>query len=152
LRPLEVRNVYNGAQIKIIVLQNELGIEQNNVPEFEEIFDEDKEEADADRKDGAEDKEEEDEDKGGDDKEKNNRNLYSDEDVNNTNSKTKNEPVKSKRKRLDSEILRKPPTIHFPNLKARMQRDICIRNNAVKFFNTDLCHLFKSREQNLTHL
>ena len=93
MRPLEVWNAYcfNGVQVKIIVLQNELGIEQNNVPEFEDIFDEDKEEADADGKDGAEDKEcddkaEEDEDKGGDDKEKNNLNLYSDEDVNNTNS------------------------------------------------------------------
>ena len=136
--PLEVRNVYNCVQIKIIALQNELGIEQNNVPEFKEIFDEDKEEADADGEDGADDK---DEDRGGDDEEENNWNLYSDEVVNNTNSKVKNKPVKSKRKRLDSDFLRKPPTIHFPNFKARMKRDICIRNNAVKFFNTDLCQI-----------
>ena len=40
LRPLEVRNVYNGVQVKIIVLQTELGIEQKSVPEFEDIFDE----------------------------------------------------------------------------------------------------------------
>jgi cell division control protein 45 len=44
LRPLEVRNVYNGIQIKIICLQTELGIEQKSVPEFEDIFDEDEEE------------------------------------------------------------------------------------------------------------
>ncbi|RNA19681.1 cell division control 45 -like protein [Brachionus plicatilis] len=44
LRPLEVRNVYNGVQIKIIVLQSELGVEQKLVPEFEEIFDEEEEE------------------------------------------------------------------------------------------------------------
>ena len=44
LRPLEVRNVYNGVQIKIIVLQSELAIEQKLVPEFEEIFDEEEEE------------------------------------------------------------------------------------------------------------
>lgn len=44
LRPLEVRNVYNGVQIKIIVLQNELGVEQKLVPEFEDIFDEEEKE------------------------------------------------------------------------------------------------------------
>lgn len=43
MRPLEVKNVYNGIQIKIIVLQNELGIEQKLVPEFEDIFDEEEE-------------------------------------------------------------------------------------------------------------
>ena len=43
MRPFEVRNVYNGVQIKIIVLQNELGMEQKIVPEFDEIFDEDEE-------------------------------------------------------------------------------------------------------------
>ena len=133
--PLEVRNVYNCVQIKIVALQNELGIEQNNVPEFKEIFDEDKEEADADGEDGADDK---DEDRGGDDEEENNWNLYSDEDEKNTNSKTKTKPVKSKRKRLDSDFLRKPPSILFPNLKFRMRRDICIRYNAVKYCITDL--------------
>jgi hypothetical protein len=115
LRPLEVRNVYNGVQIKIIVLQNELGIEQKNVPEFEEIFDEEEEEvveeeADADGEDEAEcddEKEEEDEGNGGDDEEENNGNLYSDEDENSTSSKNKNKPVKSKRKRFDPDFLEK---------------------------------------------
>ena len=113
LRPLEVRNVYNGVQIKIIVLQNELGIEQKNVPEFEEIFDEEEEEvveeeADADGEEGAEcDDDEEDEGNGGDDEEENNGNLNSDEDENDTKSKTKNKPVKSKRKRFDPDFLEK---------------------------------------------
>ncbi len=59
LRPLEVRNVYNGVQIKIICLQTELGIEQGSVPEFEDIFDEDEEEI---KEDDEEEEDEEDED------------------------------------------------------------------------------------------
>lgn len=61
LRPLEVRNVYNGIQIKIICLQNELGIEQKSVPEFEDIFDEDEEEDKDEDEDGDEDDEDDDE-------------------------------------------------------------------------------------------
>lgn len=57
LRPLEVRNVYNGVQIKIICLQTELGIEQGSVPEFEDIFDEDEEEV----KESSDEEEDEDE-------------------------------------------------------------------------------------------
>lgn len=60
LRPLEVRNVYNGIQIKIICLQNELGIEQKSVPEFEDIFDEDEEEDKDEDEEGDEDDEEDD--------------------------------------------------------------------------------------------
>jgi cell division control protein 45 len=40
LRPFEVRNVYNGVQVKIIVLPNELSVEQKSVPEFDDIFEE----------------------------------------------------------------------------------------------------------------
>ena len=46
LRPFEVRNVYNGVQVKIIVLSNELSVEQKSVPEFDDIFEEDEENAD----------------------------------------------------------------------------------------------------------
>jgi cell division control protein 45 len=46
LRPFEVRNVYNGVQVKIIVLPNELSVEQKSVPEFDDIFEEDEETAD----------------------------------------------------------------------------------------------------------
>jgi cell division control protein 45 len=38
LRPIEVHNVYNGVQIKIIVLFNELNAEHATVPDFEDIF------------------------------------------------------------------------------------------------------------------
>lgn len=65
LRPLEVRNVYNGIQIKIICLQNELGIEQKSVPEFEDIFDEDEEE----EKDEEEDDDSNDDEVGSDEEE-----------------------------------------------------------------------------------
>ena len=101
MRPLEVRNVYNGVQIKIIVLQNELGIEQKNVPEFEDIFDEEEEEQD----DEAE--EEEGEDEGhGDDDEESNENLYSDEEENSNNGKS-SKSKKTKRKRFDPDFLEK---------------------------------------------
>jgi len=88
LRPLEVRNVYNGVQIKIIVLQNELGIEQKNVPEFEDIFDEEDEE-----KEDENDEDMEEDDGMGDDAEEN-----SDDEV----------PRKSsKKKRFDPDYLEK---------------------------------------------
>lgn len=61
LRPLEVRNVYNGIQIKIICLQTELGIEQKSVPEFEDIFDEEEEEEEDEEKDDDDDEEDDDE-------------------------------------------------------------------------------------------
>ena len=38
LRPFHVNNVYDGQQIKIIVLPSELDNEQKDVPEFEDIF------------------------------------------------------------------------------------------------------------------
>ena len=38
LRPIEVHNVYNGVQVKIIVLNNELNAEHAIVPDFEDIF------------------------------------------------------------------------------------------------------------------
>ncbi len=79
LRPLEVRNVYNGVQIKIIVLQNELGIEQKNVPEFEDIFDEEDEE-----KEDENDEDIEEDDGMGDEAEEN-----SDDDMPRKNSKKK---------------------------------------------------------------
>ncbi len=69
LRPLEVRNVYNGVQIKIIVLQNELGTEQSTVPEFEDIFDEEEENGKGEDENGDEDEPEEDEDDDGFDNE-----------------------------------------------------------------------------------
>lgn len=40
LRPIEVHNVFNGVQVKIIVLNQDLTIEQSNVPEFDDIFEE----------------------------------------------------------------------------------------------------------------
>ena len=38
MRPIEVHNVYNGVQIKIIVQSNELNAEHAAVPDFENIF------------------------------------------------------------------------------------------------------------------
>lgn len=88
LRPLEVRNVYNGVQIKIIVLQNELGTEQKNVPEFEDIFDEEDE--------GKE------EDSGNEDEDGNDDGDISDEE-----EAAARRGAKSKRKRYDPEYLEK---------------------------------------------
>ncbi len=85
LRPLEVRNVYNGVQIKIICLQNELGVEQKLVPEFEDIFDEDETKED----------DEEDEEEG------NNEDDLESDDESSSYKK------KNKRKRYDPEYLEK---------------------------------------------
>ncbi len=82
-----MRNVYNGVQIKIIVLQNELGIEQKLVPEFEDIFDE-------------EEKNEEEESEKNEDDEENDENAESDEE--NSSSRKSN-----KRRRYDPEYLTK---------------------------------------------
>jgi len=92
LRPLEVRNVYNGIQIKIIVLQNELGIEQKSVPEFEDIFDEDEE------KEGDDDPENKDE-------EADSANDHSDGDDDDSNRPSGKS--RSKRKRFDAEYFEK---------------------------------------------
>lgn len=89
LRPLEVRNVYNGIQIKIICLQNELGIEQKSVPEFEDIFDEDEEEE----------KDEDDEESEDDD-------LASDEDESRLAERV-SQKKSNKRRRFDPEYLEK---------------------------------------------
>jgi cell division control protein 45 len=40
LRPIEVHNVYNGVQVKIIVQSSELNAENASVPDFEDIFEE----------------------------------------------------------------------------------------------------------------
>ena len=93
LRPLEVRNVYNGIQIKIIVLQNELGIEQKSVPEFEDIFDEEDEE-----------KDENDEEKREDEADSANEKSDGDEDDDSDRPSNKN---RSKRKRFDAEYFEK---------------------------------------------
>lgn len=95
LRPLEVRNVYNGIQIKIICLQNELGIEQKSVPEFEDIFDEDEEE---------EDKEEDEED--GDEDEEDDDEIKSDEDEGEMAERLRTRK-KNKRRRFDPDYLEK---------------------------------------------
>ena len=101
MRPLEVRNVYNGVQIKIIVLQNELGIEQKNVPEFEDIFDEE-EEGEGDEQDD----EEECEDEGhGDEDSEINEHLNSDEEESSDAKISKSK--KTKRKRFDPDFLEK---------------------------------------------
>ena len=89
LRPLEVRNVYNGIQIKIICLQTELGIEQKSVPEFEDIFDEEEEEQEQ-----AEDNEDEEQPDG------------SDEDEEELAERMSSRQLK-KRKRFDPEYLEK---------------------------------------------
>ena len=96
LRPLEVRNVYNGVQIKIIVLQNELGLEQKNVPEFEEIFDDEEEDTES----------QDETDEGHCEEEiEANEIFYSDEeDI--TNSKSINSK-NTKKKRFDPDILEK---------------------------------------------
>lgn len=65
-RPLEVRNVYNGVQVKIIVMAGELNTEEKLVPEFEEIFDEEEEAEDED-KENEDEEEDEDEDADEDD-------------------------------------------------------------------------------------
>lgn len=88
LRPLEVRNVYNGVQIKIIVLQNELGIEQKLVPEFEDIFDEENEAASGEDENEGSDEEQDDDEEDEDDEVKSRRKL-------------------TKRKRFDTEYLEK---------------------------------------------
>jgi hypothetical protein len=80
-----VRNVYNGVQIKIICLQNELGVEQKLVPEFEDIFDEDETKED----------DEEDEEEG------NNEDDLESDDESSSYKK------KNKRKRYDPEYLEK---------------------------------------------
>jgi cell division control protein 45 len=108
LRPLEVRNVYNGVQIKIIVLQNELGIEQKNVPEFEEIFDEEEEEI-MEEEDEEEDEddlnneqdEEVDHDEGLDNE------LSDDEESDRPKKSTAKSKATTKRKRFDPEFLEK---------------------------------------------
>ena len=104
LRPLEVRNVYNGVQIKIIVLQTELGIEQKNVPEFEEIFDEEEEEVMEEEDEDEEGGEDEDPDEGNGDEAS--ENLYSDEEESN-NAKSSGKFKKTKRQRFDPDILEK---------------------------------------------
>lgn len=98
LRPLEVRNVYNGIQIKIICLQTELGIEQKSVPEFEDIFDEEEEEIE----------EEEDEDDNEDEEQisEEDAELGSDEESE-TKLATKLAAKKSKKKRFDPDYLEK---------------------------------------------
>jgi hypothetical protein len=108
LRPLEVRNVYNGVQIKIIVLQNELGIEQKNVPEFEEIFDEEEEEVEEveDEEEATEGDEEEEDEGNGDEEVESNENLYSDDEETSDKKKSK-KTEKSKRKRFDPDFLEK---------------------------------------------
>ncbi len=104
---MEVRNVYNGVQIKIIVLQNELGIEQKNVPEFEEIFDEEEEEVEEveDEEEATEGGEEEEDEGNGDEEIESNENLYSDDEE--TSSKKSKKTEKSKRKRFDPDFLEK---------------------------------------------
>ncbi len=92
LRPLEVRNVYNGIQIKIIVLQNELGIEQKSVPEFEDIFDEEEEEE----------KNENDEENKEDEADSANETSDGDNDSDRTSNRNR-----SKRKRFDEEYFEK---------------------------------------------
>jgi hypothetical protein len=108
LRPLEVRNVYNGVQIKIIVLQNELGIEQKNVPEFEEIFDEEEEEVEEveDEEEATEGDEEEEDEGNGDEEVESNENLYSDDEETSDKKKSK-KTERSKRKRFDPDFLEK---------------------------------------------
>jgi cell division control protein 45 len=98
LRPLEVRNVYNGVQIKIVVLQNELGVEQKLVPEFEDIFDEEEEEG----------KNEDDEDENNDEENENEEEAdgenQSDEEASAAGSSSRKV---SKRRRYDPEYLTK---------------------------------------------
>ncbi len=102
LRPLEVRNVYNGIQVKIICLQNELGIEQKSVPEFEDIFDEEEEEEekddeeDGEEENGEEDGEEEDDEDG----------VRSDEDESEMAERLRDKK-KNKRRRFDPDYLEK---------------------------------------------
>jgi cell division control protein 45 len=101
LRPLEVRNVYNGVQIKIIVLQNELGIEQKTVPEFEDIFDEEEEGGDETKK---EDEEEDEEDDDGYDREEDDNEDDEDEEA---RASSRIKKAKAKRKRFDPDYLEK---------------------------------------------
>lgn len=98
LRPLEVRNVYNGIQIKIICLQTELGIEQKSVPEFEDIFDEEEEEIEEEE----DDEDDEDEDGVSEDNEE----VGSDEESE-AKLATKLAAKKSKKKRFDPDYLEK---------------------------------------------
>jgi len=86
MRPFEVRNVYNGVQIKIIVLQNELGMEQKIVPEFDDIFDEDEE---------------------GDEEKENEDGEGEDDDESNEGSDEEYRRKRGKRRRYDNEYVEK---------------------------------------------
>lgn len=89
MRPLEVRNVYNGVQIKIIVLN--LEAEQKLVPDFEDIFDEEELEAANNENDG-----ENDDDAG-----------YEDEEEDEASDEEASRSKKYKKKRFDSEYYEK---------------------------------------------
>lgn len=101
-RPLEVRNVYNGVQVKIIVMSSELTAEEKLVPEFEEIFDEEEE-----GEGGAENKENEEEDDENDDDDDENENEDEEEDEDASNSAAKWRRNRNKRKRFDEDYLAK---------------------------------------------
>ena len=98
-RPLETRNVYNGMNVKIVVMPTELSAEEGLVPDYEQIFsdDEDKENEEEEEEEG-EDEEEEDED----------------EDEEGTRSSSSSGKIRkrimnnrSKRRKFDSEYLEK---------------------------------------------
>lgn len=108
LRPLEVRNVYNGVQIKIICLQNELGLEQKTVPDFEEIFDEDDEKSDD--EDDEEEEEDDDEENEEDSQESQDEGLDDNEEEDRQEKQAKQrlkKAKKSKRKKLNNDYLEK---------------------------------------------
>lgn len=103
-RPLEVRNVYNGVQVKIVVMSSELTAEEKLVPEFEEIFDEDEQEDETAGQNG-EDKENEDDESAENNDEDDDDDDDGDDDDEGSAAKWRRN--RSKRKRFDTEYLEK---------------------------------------------
>lgn len=113
-RPLEVRNVYNGVQVKIVVMASELAAEEKLVPEFEEIFDESEGGGD-DQDDDVENKENEDDEDDGDegvddddvDEDEADEEASSSSSSSRRLTAAKLRKSRSKRKRFDEEYLEK---------------------------------------------
>lgn len=101
-RPLEVRNVYNGVQVKIVVMSSELTAEEKLVPEFEEIFDEEEEEEESEKNEEDDDDEENKENEDDEDEAEND-----DDGSSNSTAAAKWRRNRNKRKRFDEEYLEK---------------------------------------------
>lgn len=59
-RPFEVKNVFNGVQVKILVAQDDLETENQRIPEFDDLFEDENEEEKSDQDDDDEGNESED--------------------------------------------------------------------------------------------